>query len=87
MDASGWTVSWVMLALAALTVLAVALPSRSARRSRWLWLFACMSVLAALASNAYDYRLFAALFLMGLACLAVHIWLVWQERSPGTPDA
>lgn len=86
MDASGWTVSWVMLALAAATFLAVALPSRSAGRTRWLWVFASMFVLAALAGSAYDYQLFAALMLVALACLAVHLWLVRQERSPGTPD-
>lgn len=80
MGTDGWTVNWLMLALAALNILVMALPWGS-RPTVWAWLFAGLFALAAVASSAYDYRLFAVLNLTAVACLGAHLRRVWPNRA------
>jgi hypothetical protein len=78
MGSDGWTVSWLGLALAALLILITALPW-GARRTTWSWLCVGLLPLAAVANNAFEYRLFAVLTGVAMACLAVHLRRVRQS--------
>lgn len=70
-----------LLAIASLAVLPLLLPFTRARRSPWSVLSVGAWFLAALANNAYDYRLFGVLGLLGSAFFAIHLRVLLSRRG------